>query len=286
LAINEELAIKEADRVRREGEAAAEAQREIDMLMQRQALVNSYIQDEETQKIAGRQLAYQQELLDLQNALDTELITRDVYDQLIIEAERRKNEELAAINDDYRAREAQAEQILINQKIQGVQNAFSTISSLAEVFNDGSEKSAERAFNIQKGVQIAQASIDTFKAATGAYSSMASIPVVGPVLGALAAAAAVAAGLANVKKIASTKFEKGGGGGSVPSAPTAPAPITPASAPPSISLFGQANTGSEGQGQQNEGTRQQSVVKAVVVESDISGTQKRLASYQERAEIG
>jgi hypothetical protein len=41
---------------------------------------------------------------------------------------------------------------------------------------------------------------------------MASIPTVGPILGAVAAAVAVAAGLVNIKKIASTRFDEGGGG--------------------------------------------------------------------------
>lgn len=52
-----------------------------------------------------------------------------------------------------------------------------------------------------KGFAIAQATIDTYKAANSAYASMAGIPVVGPGLGAAAAAAAVLAGIANVKKI-------------------------------------------------------------------------------------
>jgi hypothetical protein len=102
--------------------------------------------------------------------------------------------------------------------INGASNMFATLSSLSELFQGKSKKSQERAFKVQKAAQIGQATIDTFKAATGAYSSMSSIPVVGPVLGALAAAAAVAAGLANIKKISATKFEggtvpSGGGGG-------------------------------------------------------------------------
>jgi hypothetical protein len=97
--------------------------------------------------------------------------------------------------------------------LNGASNMFSTLSSLSELFQGKSQKSQERAFKVQKAAQIGQATIDTFKSANGAFSAMASIPVVGPALGAVAAAAAVAAGLANIKKIASTKFE----GGTVPS---------------------------------------------------------------------
>jgi uncharacterized protein YoxC len=55
----------------------------------------------------------------------------------------------------------------------------------------------------------AQNAIDTYKSATAAYSSMAGIPYVGPVLGFAAAAAAITAGVANGAKIASQEFAIG-----------------------------------------------------------------------------
>lgn len=66
---------------------------------------------------------------------------------------------------------------------------------------------------VGKAAAIAQTTIDTYKSATAAYSSLAGIPIVGPALGALAAGAAVAAGIANVKKITSTKAPKAEQGG-------------------------------------------------------------------------
>lgn len=116
--------------------------------------------------------------------------------------------------------------------VQGASDMFATLGNLAELFQGRSAKSQEKAFKVQKAAQIGQATIDTFKAATGAFSSMASIPVVGPVLGGIAAAAAVAAGLINIKKIAATKFEGGtvpsaGGGDSGSSMPTASSIMSP-----------------------------------------------------------
>lgn len=58
---------------------------------------------------------------------------------------------------------------------------------------------------VGKAAAVAATAISTFQAATSSYASLASIPIVGPVLGAAAAAAAVVAGLANVKKILSVK---------------------------------------------------------------------------------
>ena len=107
------------------------------------------------------------------------------------------------------------------QKIQAVQDTFTTIGNLAELFAGKSRKQQEIAFKIQKAANIANASIDAFKAANGAYSSLSAIPVVGVGLGIAAAGAALTAGLLNVKKIASTQFSSGGassgGGGSTSS---------------------------------------------------------------------
>jgi hypothetical protein len=88
------------------------------------------------------------------------------------------------------------------------------------------EKEAERQYQLQEenykraqNFQAAQAMINGLSAAVGAYQAMASIPYVGPVLGAVAAAAALAAAIVNVQKIKSTSMDNpysstGGGSGS------------------------------------------------------------------------
>jgi hypothetical protein len=65
------------------------------------------------------------------------------------------------------------------------------------------------AFEAKKAADIASAITNTYQAATGSYSALASIPYVGPALGAAAAAAAVASGILNVRNIAKTKFGDG-----------------------------------------------------------------------------
>ena len=116
----------------------------------------------------------------------------------------------AAADKEAKDKEKQRVKELNDAKIQAVQNTLSTIADLAQLFAGKGEKQAKKAFEIQKAANIANATIDTYKAATGAYASLSGIPVVGPVLGAAAAAAAIAAGLVNVKNIASQKFEGGG----------------------------------------------------------------------------
>ena len=74
------------------------------------------------------------------------------------------------------------------------------------------EKQQKKGFENSKKIQIAQALIQTYSSATAAFSSLAGIPVVGPILGGLAAAAAVAGGLAQVAMIKKTTFQGGGAG--------------------------------------------------------------------------
>jgi hypothetical protein len=64
---------------------------------------------------------------------------------------------------------------------------------------------------IGKAAAIAQATMDTYAAATASYKALAGIPIIGPVLGAAAAAAAIAAGVANIGHIAGVKGFRDGG---------------------------------------------------------------------------
>jgi DNA repair exonuclease SbcCD ATPase subunit len=193
-----------------------EAQNAKDAALQAQIAAN-----EEAARIAREEFDEEYRLANLtKDQLEIESVSAK-YFSLITLAEQYgldttaiKARQEAEINEiDRKSKEEQMarEKQLRDQKVQAVQNGLSTIGSLAELFAGKSKASQKKAFNVQKGVQIAQATIDTYKAATGAYSSMASIPTVGPILGAVAAAAAVAAGLLNIKKISATKFDEGGG---------------------------------------------------------------------------
>lgn len=92
----------------------------------------------------------------------------------------------------------------VNNKLATHKEGFSALASLS---SSGNSKLAA----IGKAAAIANATIDTYKAATGAYASLASIPYVGPALGAAAAGAAVIAGLAQVAQIKATTTRALGG---------------------------------------------------------------------------
>lgn len=106
-------------------------------------------------------------------------------------------------------------QSITDFKIKTIQDSLELISTLTDVFNNGSEKSAKRAFQINKAASIAQTLITTYLSAQKAYASQ--INPLDPssiVRAQIAAGLAVAGGLANVAKIAKTQFNGGGGGGS------------------------------------------------------------------------
>ena len=159
-------------------------------------------------------------------------------------------------------------------------------ADLVQAFAGKSVAAQKRAFETTKKLNIAMAVIDTIKGAVSAFTGMTStIPgPVGIALGAIAAAGVVASGVANVKKIKDTKFEGGGSasastGASVASSANATQPMQP-------QLFGQNNNQNNLTAPQDaEKPNNNMVVKAVVVESDVTATQARVKGIQSNATL-
>ncbi|URA06914.1 tape measure protein [Xanthomonas phage Pfeifenkraut] len=109
----------------------------------------------------------------------------------------------------------QAKMALFQQQYQTqIQGATTALGALATLQNSQNKKQAA----IGKKAAIAQTVINTYQSATAAFSAMAGIPYVGPILGAAAAAAAIAAGMANVQQIRAQNagFKEGGYTGNIP----------------------------------------------------------------------
>ena len=139
---------------------------------------------------------YQDALLEIEtNAKQSriDLRTQEIDEYYKLMGDSRKAE-IAA-----REKEAAAKQKTIDDGISAQRNMTSDLKAVL------GEQSG-----IYKASAIATATIDTYRAATGAYAAMSSIPYVGPFLGAAAAGAAVVAGLANVAAIKAAR-EQGGG---------------------------------------------------------------------------
>ena len=137
-----------------------------------------------------------------------------------------------------------------------------------------------------KAAAIAATTIDTYMSATSAFASLSKIPIVGVPLGIVAAAAAIKMGLDNVKRIIAVKSPEVPGGSSEPGFVNIPSPGAPAmggggampdlggGVTPSLGGGGGGDTGGGGGG---------GAIRAYVVESDISGTQRRVQQIENQA---
>jgi hypothetical protein len=196
---------------------------------------------------------------------------------LMAQLEAEKNAKLSETNDKYREKEKAEEQKLQAQKIEAVQGGLNAISSLAEAFASSSKESQKKAFKVQKAVNIANATIDTYKSATSAFASAGN-----PILGAVFAAIAVASGLANIKKISSTTFEGGagasGGGGGGATASSIP------TMSPQTSMYSSGKNQANNLSSTNNGM-EQPTIKAVVVESEITASQNKMNKIKESATL-
>ena len=191
------------------------------------------------------------------------------YD-LKIEMARKAGEDTTAITEKF-----ESDQSAIKKKYEKEKETWSKMSSAAQL--DIMSQTAGNMVKILgeetaagKAMAVTQATIDTYKGATAAYSSMAGIPYVGPVLGAIAAGAAVASGLANVKAILATD----GGGGSAPSGASVPTAGATAPAPEMMSGAFELSGGQAPE-----------PVKAFVVTDEMSNSQDQLANIRRRATI-
>ena len=144
-------------------------------------------------------------LLELEYAEKERLANGD--NEKIIELEKEKQRKILQI-------EAEAKDAKLGLAIEGL----TVLSDFTGLFAKKNEASAKRAFQIQKGLSIAQAVMETYKDANAIFTAAANNPgtILFPGQPFVAAGLAIAAGLANVAKIASQKFEGGGapaGGG-------------------------------------------------------------------------
>ena len=98
----------------------------------------------------------------------------------------------------------QTEDRIDAEREQAVYNMLGNIATAAKAYG-------EKGLAVYKAFGIAQATIDTAKAAIAAYNSVVGIPYVGPVLAVAAAGAAVAAGAAQIANIENASAREHGG---------------------------------------------------------------------------
>lgn len=218
---SDELYKQELERINKvaEADAAALTLRYANGLLSAEEYNLAIAQVDETQRQANetatnqrKQAQKEQEAADI--AIQDELNAERFEYDLALQMERYKREraqrkeaailegaDMKAFDEAEKLRKKKIEEEVQNNKLELASNTFGQLSTIL-----GKESA------VGKAAAVAQATIDTYQAATAAYKAMAGIPVVGPALGAVAATAAVVSGIANVKKIVSVKVGGGGGG--------------------------------------------------------------------------
>jgi hypothetical protein len=160
-------------------------------------------------------LAYDSELLALNNQLDAKTISEEDYQKQKALMEEKYGKQINDTNKKFDEEDKQRRQDAIQRNAGFAKEGLSIISDITEMFGKKSEKQAKRAFAIKKAANIATALVDTYASANSAFYSQFN-PVAdasSPVRGAIAAGLAIASGLVNVAKISTQKFEGGGSTG-------------------------------------------------------------------------
>lgn len=177
------------------------------------------------------QLGRLQEQIDLhkegtQARLDAEIEYNTKKQELDIQVEQYENQLSAKrietqkeVNEKIKASDKELRDAQINMATTGL----SIIADLADTFQKDNEKSARRAFKVQKAANLASALISTYTAVNAALTAGGNPIKLATGAQFIDAGVALASGLASVAKIAKTKFEggtpdtssppSGGGGG-------------------------------------------------------------------------
>jgi hypothetical protein len=142
------------------------------------------------------------------------------------ELERLKKQKEAAEAKDKLRKEDLDKEKAYRQQLQDLatDSALGTISALKElnaIFDADNKEAAQRAFNRNKALSIAETLVSTYVAAQKAYASQLTLTPDSPIRAAIAAGVAVAGGLARVAAISAQKFNADSPSTSTPSTPSA-----------------------------------------------------------------
>lgn len=237
------------------------------------------------------------------------LIAQIKYDALLSEKAtkiaiaKETGESIDAINREYVEKEKQGIQEIMDAKFAAAQkdlqigidvlNAgsalqgaiFETRKKGLEKGSEAEKKAAKANFEINKKMQIASATIAGIQSVMAAYQNGMKnpVPLLGPATAVVYATLAGITALANIAKIRATTFESGGGdvGGGGGGGANPPAPGGGGKSETPMNNF---NAGSfYGLGQGPGASQKPMVQKVVVVETDITKTQKDVQKIETRA---
>jgi hypothetical protein len=174
----------------------------------------SLIEDETERELAALKYKYEQDIKAAQGNKELLLEIEKKYAKDVDDVTTNAQNDQLAKDKAYR------------QSIQDLatESALGTISALKElnsIFDADNKEAAQRAFNRNKALSIAETLISTYMAAQKAFTSQLTATPDSPFRAAIAAGVAVAGGLARVAAISATQFNAGSPSTSTPSTPSA-----------------------------------------------------------------
>lgn len=281
---NQEIIDNEKKRIEKQNEIADkknqdELKKLTDFYAKKDALEISLMAEGDEKKKNKAQFDFEQRIAQLESE---GLLTADVEKKL----KQQLVDDLEQIDIDAKDKEKKREEELKDAKVAIAGSVLSSLSSLTDTFAGKSEASQRRAFNINKAIGIAQATMNTSQAVTKALAETTD-PTPTQSLRIANAVAIGLAGVAQVASIAKQKFSPsggGGGGGNVPTPSGAGAGGggAQAQATPNLELFGQANglnTFFQAQGQE------QQTVQAVISLDQFSTSKDKQAQIFENSTL-
>jgi len=268
--------LEEQDRLEKQAKADADAEAETQKILSRLESRKQLIEFQNAQTYAG-----QLENLQIQMDAELALVADDeAAKQLIREKYAEKERQLRLGQAAASLEIAQK----TNEALQGLADLYFSIK-MANVKKGSAEeeKAARQQFKVNKGLALTGAILST---AMAAIKSLSQAPLaIGPVpspIGIASLAATVLTGAASIAKIAATQYTStstSGGGGAMASLGSASGGV--ALEPPSS---GSTQLNADGTIKSAMGNSQPTI-KAVVVETDITKSQKRVNTIEERASL-
>ncbi len=206
-----------------------------------------------------------------QAKVDAEIALAEFEEQIYQQKVNRSNE-LTALETTNNEKQKQSDKDTAQAKIDNqnaildaTSSALSSIGQIADAFAGDDEERARKAFNINKGLGIAQAIISTSQGIMNAYTN----PV--DVASGVAFAKSISIGLAGaaqIATIATTQFQPSGGGGAAPSTSVSGGGTSETQAP-SFNVVGQSQAN-----QVSMALANQPPAQAFVVAGDVTTAQE------------
>lgn len=220
-----------------------------------------------TQAKVDAEIAYNETKQELEQ--QEVLRAKEIADAKAVISKQITDDELANDKRQEQSDKDKAQQKIDNQNaiLDATSSALSSIGQIADAFAGDDEERARKAFNVNKGLGLAQAIIATSQGIMNAYTN----PI--DVASGVAFAKSIGIGLAGaaqIATIATTKFQPSGTGGSTaPSTTPSGGANTSPTQPPSFNVVGQS-----GFNQVAGALGQQQPVQAFVVSGDVTTAQQ------------